>query len=190
MTHRLRLVLPGIAALLALTAGCAPSETPILNKDLPTMDITALPTLAETQRQMLGLIDSVQAEISRAVPATAPWRWHRKWLSSGCLIEGQNDGASLFFPKLTSETPLSDAQWQQVFPTIKQLAADAGLINVSAPQNATGNHDARFTSNDGREFSFGSRKATVLSASISCRLSVEELRGPGGRIPLPPDPQP
>jgi Lipoprotein confined to pathogenic Mycobacterium len=190
MTHRrLPRLLPGIAALLALSAGCAQPETPIVNKDVPTMDITTLPTIAETQRQMLALIDSVQAEISRAVPATRPWRWHRAWLSSGCLVEGQDGGASLFFPKLTSDTALSDEQWQQVFPVIKELAADAGLTNVSAPQNATGNHDARFNSNDGRELSLGSRKSTVLSATISCRLSGEDLRGPDGRIPLPPDPQ-
>jgi hypothetical protein len=151
------------------------------------MDLAQLPTAKQTQAQMLGLIDAVQREISRIVPATRPWRWHREWMTTTC---DDTDAVGLLFPKLASSHGLSDTEWAQIFPAATRLAAAAGLTDVNGIQNRIGNHDVRIASTDGRVLSLGSREATVISATVGCRLRLGESLWIGDEIPMPPDPLP
>lgn len=178
------------AATLALTACADDTSTPTLNTEVATVDIANLPTLRETQTELLGLIDRVQAAVSAAVPDTRPWRWNRKWDSSPCAGDPDNGGVALYFPNLLSQRPLTDAEWEPVFATVKTLAAEIGLTEISMPQNGPDNHEARFDSVDGRELVFATRLTTLISARISCRRSAGESLYVDGRIPMPPDPQP
>lgn len=179
-----------LAAVTALT-GCGDTSTPTMNTTkVATVDIANLPTLRETQTQMLELIDQVQAAVSAAVPEVKPWRWNRQWDSSTCIGAPDNGGATLYFPNLLSQRALNDTEWDAVFTSVTGIAATAGLTEISMPQNSPGNHEVRIDSADGRELILGSRLTTLISARISCRRTAGESLYVDGRIPMPPDPQP
>lgn len=188
MKPRLPMLVTALALVGLLTA-CQQPESPILNEEATPMDLAALPTLRQTQQQMLGLIDDVRQRISEQVPAAAAWHWNREWATSGCPGE-VDEGLMLYFPNLVTTHNLSTAEWDRVFPLVERLSAAAGLTEVSLPGNAENNHDARFSSADGRQLLLGAAGATVISARISCREIRDEPIRVDGEIPMPPDPPP
>jgi Lipoprotein confined to pathogenic Mycobacterium len=181
-----------LSTLIAITAlaACAEPSTPTLNTEVSRVDIASLPTVRETQTQMLDLIEKVRIAVSSAVPETSPWRWTDAWDTSTCPGAPDNGGVVLYFPNLVSQRPLTDTEWATVFVTVKDVAAAAGLTEVAMPQNGPGNHEARLDSTDGRQLVFGTRVTTLITARVSCRRTAGESLRVDGRIPLPPDPQP
>jgi len=170
-----------LAAVLAagaiVMAGCNSSsgeyDSPIINEDVPAMDIANLPDIEATRTQMLDLIERVRAEVTGLVPASAPWTWRREEMTSGCERNGRK-GVALYFAKLTSPHSFTDEEWAVAYPAVQRLAAEAGLANSSAMQNSSGAHDVRLTSDDGRELVFGSMEASLITGSISCRAREGE----------------
>jgi Lipoprotein confined to pathogenic Mycobacterium len=81
---------------------------------------------------------------------------------------------TLYFAKLTSAHSFADEEWNTALPAVQRLAADAGLTSNTAMQNSTRAHDVRFTSADGRELVFGSIEASLITGTISCRLSPQD----------------
>ncbi|WP_029116221.1 LppA family lipoprotein [Mycobacterium sp. URHB0044] len=164
-----------VLAVLLTVSGCGgtPESTTTSKEDGHVIDIANLPDIEQTRAQMLDLIERVRAEVTRIAPATDPWQWGGSEGNAGCAVDTKDGqkGASRFLRKLASATPLTDAQWDEAFPVVRRLAADEGLKNVSAPQNSSGNHDARFTSDDGLELVFGSRDAALITGAILCRRS-------------------
>jgi hypothetical protein len=62
-------------AALLLVTGCdrpAP-ESPIINEDVPVMDIAQLPDIEQATAEMLNLIERVRTEVTQLVPAAEPW---------------------------------------------------------------------------------------------------------------------
>lgn len=160
----------------ACSAGEQPSEpsgrydSPILNEDVPVVDIAKLPDIEQTRVQMLDLIERVHAEVSRLVPASEPWEWTYDESRGGCTQQGTGrKGVRLYLRKLRSRISFTDEQWALVFPVVQRLAGEAGLTSNSAMGNASGNHDVRFNSKDGRTLVFGSREASLITGSIACR---------------------
>jgi hypothetical protein len=178
--HRLSRAAVTLAALTALlmVSGCGRGdpESPIINEDVPVIDIAQLPDIEQTTTEMLDLIERVRAEVTRLVPASAPWEWTRDQSGNSCVQESTgHKGVSRDLRNLVSKHSFSDAEWEIVFPAVRQLATDAGLTDIAAPQNQPGNHDMRFSSDDGRTLIFGSRVASLITGKIACRRSA----GPG-----------
>ncbi|MDZ7882062.1 MAG: LppA family lipoprotein [Mycobacterium sp.] len=144
-------------------------DSPIINEDVPTMDIANLPDIDATRTQMLDLIERVRAEVSQLVPASAPWQWRRDETRDGCNRDGRQ-GVTLYFANLTSTHSFTDQEWNLALPAVERLAAEVGLTNGSAMQNSSGAHDVRITSEDGRELRFGSLEASLITGTIACRL--------------------
>lgn len=165
-----------VVVLVFVACGCGGSgeyDSPILNEDVPVADIADLPDIEQTRAQMLDLIERVRAEVSRLVPGTEPWWWNRDESRSGCAQKGTDQkGVSLGTRNLVSDTALAGAEWDLVYPTVKQLAADAGLTEVAAMANSSSHHDFRFSSDDGRTLVFVSAEASLISGRIACRRSA------------------
>lgn len=158
---------------LLMISGCGETESPILNEDVPVMDIAQLPDIEQTTTQMLDLIDRVRLEVTRLVPASAPWEWQGDQMGTGCVREETGrKGVSRYLRSLVSEHSFSDPEWERVFSAVRQLATEAGLTDIAAPQNQPGNHDMRLSSDDGRTLMFGSRVASVITGTIACRRSA------------------
>jgi hypothetical protein len=163
------------AAVVALLgSGCSGGDgdydSPIVNEDVPVADIADLPDVDQTKEQMRALIDQVSREVTRLVPATAPWEWNREEMTAPCTQDSTGrTGVAVYFPILGSGHPLTDAEWTLVYPAVQRVAADAGLTGGSEMQNSSGNHDVRFHSDDGRTLTFGSQAATAITATIACR---------------------
>lgn len=150
------------------------------------MDIDQLPTLKETVPGLLDLIDAVRREITRLVPATAPWRWSGEFSTGGCVT----NGVELAAPSLVSAHAFTEAEWALVLPAVTRLTAEAGLTGTSqGPAHKPGNYDVSFSSKDGRRLRVLSRYASVIGAYIGCRRPGDGL-WVDGRVPMPPDPQP
>ena len=169
-----------LVVVLVLICGCTSdkTESPIINEDIPVTNIADLPDIEQTRTQLLELIERVRAEVVRVVPDTEPWEWRRDEARFGCVQEATgSEGSSLHLRNLVSDRPLTDDEWNRVFPAVERIAVEAGLTNYSAPQNSSGNHDVRFTSDDGRELVFGTREATLISGSAACRRRSGDAAG-------------
>ncbi len=188
--RRCALLALSLTVVAAVATGCEDSPAPMIDEDVTEMDLSALPTLKQTKAQMLDLIDQVQAAVAAEVPATAPWRWVDEWDTGGCPDQPAADGIMLLFPNLVTERALTDPEWNLLFPTFQRLASATGLTETAVPQDSAGNHDARFSSSDGRTLVVISATAIVLSATVSCRREGGEPIRVDGAIPMPPNPQP
>jgi hypothetical protein len=155
------------------TASDDKTDSPIINEDVPKMDIANLPDIDATRAQMLDLIEQTRTEVTRLVPASEPWVWRREEMSGGCENNGRQ-GVTLYFANLTSAHSFTDEEWNIALPAVQKLAADAGLTGGSAMQDSSRAHDVRFTSDDGRELRFGSIEAALITATIACRLPAGE----------------
>ncbi|MCG5432960.1 LppA family lipoprotein [Mycobacterium sp. MYCO198283] len=166
-----------LLVLLVLTAcNVGDDRSPIINEEVPVVDIAELPDADVAARQLTELIERARDEIVRLVPATAPWRWNREESRFGCVQKSTGrEGVTVYLRKMISAHGLTDAEWELVFPVVARLAADAGLPNYVSPQHSSGNYDVRFTSDDGREFMFGSLEATVLTGTVACRCSADAV---------------
>lgn len=136
------------------------------------MDIANLPDIEATRTQMLDLIARVRAEVTRLVPASAPWETKYEENRAGCNRNGKQ-GVTLYFAKEYSPHRFTDAEWNTALPAVARLASEAGLNESSAMQDSGQNHDVRFNSADGRELVFGSMEASLITGSIACRLPAE-----------------
>lgn len=173
--RRARWTAAPLAALLLAACGGGESgyESPILNQEVPKIDIAKLPDIEETRAQMIGLVDRIRAEVARLVPESDPWTQSYEESRDNCAQQGTGQqGTALYLAKWTSPLSMSDAQWGLAFPAVQRMAADAGLSSVTAMADASRNHDVRFSSEDGRTLVFGSREASLLTGSIACRRAA------------------
>jgi hypothetical protein len=163
----------GALAIALAASGCAGEPDPaVSNESAPVIDIAQLPDIDQTTDQMLDLIEQVRAQVSRLVPATEPWDWTRQQLGMSCVQEKTDrKGVMRGLKDLVSHHALSDDEWDRVYPDVAQLAHESGLSNVAPPQDSAGNHEARFTSDDGRTLVFATRGDTMITANIACRVA-------------------
>ena len=162
-------------AIVLLVSGCERPDydSPIVDQGGPVVDIAKLPDIEQTTAQMTDLMERISREVGRLVPASQPWRWHRDQQGFGCTQDSTGHrGVKRYLRNLVSDHGFSDAEWEIVFPVVRDMAFEAGLTEIAAPQNAPGNHDMRFSSDDGRVLMFGSRKASSMAGTIACRLSA------------------
>lgn len=153
-----------------LVAGCGGEREAARHVDAPVIDIAQLPDIDQTTDQMIVLIEQARAQVTRLVPATEPWSWTKQQLGMRCVQEQTDrEGVMRELRDLVSGHVLSDDEWDRVLPSVRELAAEAGLRNVH-PQGS-GDHFVRFTSDDGRSLVFGSRAATMISGNIACRVA-------------------
>jgi hypothetical protein len=177
MLHYFKQTVACLAAAL-LAVGCGGGDdgydSPLLNEDVPVVDIADLPDIEQTKTQMLDLIERVRAEVVRLVPESEPWWWNRDESRSGCTqkITGLK-GVSVHTRNLVSDISFTDEQWSLVYPAVQRLAAEAGLTRISAWANSSRNRDIRFHSDDGRTLVFGSEKASLIAGSIACRRPAD-----------------
>jgi hypothetical protein len=174
--RRVAVVLAAVTMLLMLSGCDRPDyESPVVNQEGPVIDIARLPDIDQTTAQMNDLIERIRAEVTRLVPASEPWTWSGDESGTSCVQESTGQkGVRRYLRDLESKHAFSDAEWDIVFPAVRQLATDAGLTDIVAPQNEPGNHDMRFSSGDGRTLMFGSRAASVISGTIGCRARAGE----------------
>ena len=171
-------VAAAVTSMLLIVCGCDSGtdgqyDSPILNEDIPVTDIAELPDIEQTRTQMLDLIEQVRVEVTRLVPASEPWRWNRDESRSVCAQKGTgHKGVSLGTRNLISDLAFTDEQWALVFPAVQRLAGEARLTTVTVMADASGNHDVRFSSDDGRTLVFGTAEASVISGRIACRRSA------------------
>lgn len=167
-------VAPLAAVVLAACGGGESGyESPILDQEVPMIDIAQLPDIEQTRAQMVDLVERVRAEVARLVPESAPWTQSYEESRENCAQQGtEQRGTALYLAKWTSQLSMTDAQWSLAFPAVQRLAAEAGLPTVTAMADASRNHDVRFSSDDGRTLVFGSKEASLLTGSIACRRSA------------------
>lgn len=164
-------------AVALLVIGCSDDggdDSPLLNRDIPAVDIADMPDIEQTKIQMLDLIERVRAEMVRLVPESDPWGWNRDESRIGCTQEATGrKGVMLYTRNLVSDISFTDEQWSLAYPAAERLAAEAGLTEVRAFANSTGSREVRFHSGDGRTLMFGSKEASLISATIGCRRPAE-----------------
>jgi hypothetical protein len=167
----IKLALGALAITLGVSGCGGERESPTSSENVPVIDIAQLPDIDQTTDQMIDLIEQVRAQVARQVPATEPWDWANEQMGMSCVQEKTDrKGVMRGLRDLVSQHALSDEEWNRVYPSVRQLALEAGLNNVAAPQSSD-DHDARFTFDDGRTLVFESRTDTTITGSIACRVA-------------------
>ncbi|MGV0655391.1 LppA family lipoprotein, partial [Mycolicibacterium thermoresistibile] len=96
-------------------------DSPLLNEDVPVVDIADLADIEQTKTQMLDLIERVRAEVARLVPESDPWNWNRDESRGGCTQEKTGrKGVSLSFANLVSTRPFTEGEWNHVLPAVQR----------------------------------------------------------------------
>lgn len=174
------------AAALLLGASCAACSSSEPENSPPPLDIASLPTLGDTQQDMLDLVVAAQAEVRNISPDTAPWKWLSAYTITDCVGGRVDGGSAMFLPDLVSSGPLSTEQWTEVYAAVVEVAGDAGLTETEHQGDM---NVVELSSNDGRTLRLSSAENVVLTATISCRRGGGVTFGLDNAVLMPPDPQ-
>ena len=182
-----------LAVLLAAACGRPDDESPIINEDVPVIDI-AQSTRHRADQDPDARPDRAGATGGHAlVPASEPWEWTRDQSLEPLPQEetGRRRGVGRDLRNLVSRHRLHDPEWEVVFPAVRQLAAEAGLNNICRPAElARQSRRADSAATTAARWCFGSEEATdqgphrVPPASAGGFVPSGDLGGHRGGAPL------
>ncbi|RDI68019.1 LppA family lipoprotein [Nocardia pseudobrasiliensis] len=171
----------GVAALAALAAtlmmgGCSMNDqrepTDPAETAAAAQRLRQRPTLEDSERQLQRVVEQIAAAATELVPELR-WRWEREKTRLDCPPPyDRTDGRMLELALyVTPDQPIPDRLWPQFIERIRPIAATVGATAPNAVQDRAGRHDVRFVNpDDGTTIKVGSQVATVIGATVGCRL--------------------
>ena len=172
-------MLPAVAL---IATGCTTTQSGTPNASPPDQiatQLTAWPSLEDTQRQVQGAVDEIASAATTIVPGIRFADYHGE---SGLCCTGPYEGTEArgrYLPDRTGEgAPISEAQWAKIVDATKAAAAKVDMTDVSVMKDGPADHDVWFTGPGGSSIKLAYQVNLVISGYTGCRL-LEEDRKPG-----------
>jgi len=175
------------AALCAVTlSGCnsTPAKEDVMSSSsspapAPTDPDTRLrerPSFEAAQQQYTAAVTDTANQIAALVPGLTWQIQENSW--GGCPGEfADTKGVQAYvFAAFSGPTP--DSLWPNAVQIVKGAAAQLGAANAQPMVDKPANREVVFSNPDGVEVTFGTAKATVLSAKSECLLRQKDTSMP------------
>lgn len=138
----------------------------------PDARLRERPSFEAAQQQYLAAVTDTANQVAALVPGLTWQIKENSW--GGCVGEFANtDGVQAYVYAVFSG-PTPEPLWPKALQIVKHAAAQLGATDLQPFKDQPANHDVIFTSPDGVEVTFGTAKATVLSAKSECRLRQKD----------------
>ncbi|MBJ7336212.1 LppA family lipoprotein [Mycolicibacterium sp.] len=158
------------ALCLATQTGCSfsPAEQEDAAPRDPEARLRERPSFEAAQKQYLTAVTDTANQIAAAVPGLTWDLTDNTW--GGCGGEFVDTKGVYAYVSAVFNGPTPEQSWPTALQIVKDNAARLGATDLQPFVDRPANHDVIFTGPDGVEVTFGTAKATVLSAKSDCRL--------------------
>jgi len=174
------------AALCALTAiGCSSSQ-PAKEDAMsgssspapsdPDTRLRERPSFEAAQQQYTAAVTDTANQIAALVPGLTWTIEENSW--RGCGGEFLDTRGVQAYVVATFSGPTPDPLWPRALKIVEDAAAQLGATDMQPLKDGPADHDVIVTGPDGVEVTFGTAKATVLSAKSECRLRQKDTSTP------------
>jgi len=142
----------------------------------PDTRLRERPSFEAAQQQYTAVVTDTANQIASLVPGLTWQIQENSW--GGCLGEFADTKGVQAYVFATFSGPTPDSSWPTAVEIVKGAAAQLGATNAQPMVDRPANHEVVFSNPDGVEVTFGTAKATVLSAKSECRLRQKDTPTP------------
>jgi len=184
MTRRTITALTTIALCVATVTGCGSSSTakedPVTTNNSPTPSAAKDPeavlrertSFEAAQQQYTAAVTDAANQIAALVPGVTWTIEENSW--RGCGGDFVHTKGVQAYILATFSGPTPDPMWQRALGIVEAAATQLGATSAQAMVDRPANHEVVFSNPDGVEVTFGTAKATVLSAKSECLLRQKD----------------
>ena len=188
MTPRTIAVLTTVALCVATVTGCGSRSTakedPVTTSNSPTPSaakdpeavLRERPSFEAAQQQYTAAVTDAANQIVALVPGLTWTIEENSW--RGCGGDFLHTKGVQAYILATFSGPTPDPMWQRALGMVKAAATQLGAASAQTMVDRPANHEVVFSKPDGVEVTFGTAKATVLSAKSECRLRQKDTSIP------------
>lgn len=134
----------------------------------PDTRLRERPSFEAAQRQYTAVVTDTANQIAALVPGLTWQIEENSW--GGCTGEfADTEGVDAYIRAVFSG-PTPDPLWPRAVGIVKDAAAELGATSTQPMVDHPADHEVIFSNPDGVQVTFGTAKATVLSAKSECRL--------------------
>jgi len=149
------------------TASPAPSD--------PDARLRERPSFEAAQQQYTAVVTDTANQIAALVPDLTWTIEENSW--RGCGAEFLHTKGVQAYVVATFSGPTPDPLWPKALKIVEDAAAKLGATDLQPFKDGPADHDVILTGPDGVEVTFGTAKATVLTAKSDCRLRQKDSAG-------------
>ncbi|WP_255772355.1 LppA family lipoprotein [Mycobacteroides abscessus] len=134
-------------------------------------ELTGLPSLEDTRKQLEEAIAAIKSAVGSVVPAVT-WQEFDKGAKANCSKPyDQSDGQSLYLPDAVAvRTGLSEENWSKIQEATREAASKLGATDLQTMQDKPGKHDIGFYGPAGIFIKLAYSGNLVISGYTGCRL--------------------
>jgi len=152
----------------AMSGSSSPAPAP----SDPDARLRERPSFEAAQQQYTAVVTDTAKQIAALVPGVTWTIEENSW--GGCTGEfAHTEGVDAYILAVFSG-PTPDSAWPKAVQIVKDAAAQLGAIDAQPMVDKPADHEVVFSNPDGVEVTFGTAKATVLSAKSECRLRQKD----------------
>ena len=142
----------------------------------PDTRLRERPSFEAAQQQYTAAVTNTANQIVALVPGLTWTIEENSW--RGCGGEFLHTKGVQAYVVATFTGPTPDPLWPRALKIVEDAAAQLGATDIQPLKDGPADHDVILTSPDGVEVTFGTAKATVLSAKSECRLRQKDTPAP------------
>jgi len=142
----------------------------------PDSRLRERPSFEAAQQQYTAVVTDTANQIAALVPGLTWQIEENSW--GGCTGEFAHTGGVDAYILAVFSGPTPDSAWPKAVQIVKDAAVQLGATNAQPMVDHPANHEVIFSNPDGVQVTFGTAKATVLSAKSECRLRQAEITAP------------
>ena len=156
----------------AMSSSSSPAPAPTD----PDTRLRERPSFEAAQQQYTAVVTDTANQIAALVPGLTWQIEENSW--GGCTGEfAHTEGVDAYILAVFSG-PTPDSVWPKAVQIVKDAAVQLGATNAQPMVDHPANHEVIFSNPDGVQVTFGTAKATVLSAKSECRLRQKDTETP------------
>ena len=138
----------------------------------PDTQLRERPSFEAAQQQYTTVVTDTANQIAALVPGLTWQIQENSW--GGCLGEFADTKGIQAYVFAAFSGPTPESLWPKAVQIVKEAAAPLGATNAQPMVDHPADHEVVFSNPDGVEVTFGTAKATVLSAKSECRLRQKD----------------
>ncbi len=145
--------------------------TPTTDAAKAAADLTALPSLEDTQAQVQAAVSEISSAVTALIP-TARFEDLHGGASDQCQQPYEQSGGKRYYlpDRVAANIAVSEGDWAKILEVAKAATAKINATDMQTMQDQPGRHDVGFYGPAGLSVTVGYQGNLAISGYTGCRL--------------------